>query len=207
MATCTSPCVQSPAGSFSFSATSLPLAFGSNVTSGNLLIAATIGAATTSIADTRGNVWAKYSPASDFNFWYARAKDSGADTVTISTSAAAGYMLIDIAEFSGFTVNYRVDKTSVSTGAGGASYNSGSATTLADGELIIGFANTDMGTSVAGAGYTSLQTVDGSNLEYQVQSAKGSISATWTNAGSPTSNTCYMVTFWNPVPNQFPRSN
>lgn len=208
-ATCTAPCVQ-VTSTVNGSTTSLPLAYGSNVVAKNLLIAATIGPVTTSISDTQSNVWTKYHPfvGQGFDFWWAVARASAAVTVTVSTNASASYMSIGIAEFSSATVNTRVDQTAAQTGAGAATWNSGNATTIANGEIIIGYGGSDGGGAItAGAGYTFMQDIDGSTWEYQVQSSKGSINAGFGTASPPPNYYAYMVTFWNPVPGQFARSN
>jgi hypothetical protein len=170
--------------------------FSSPVTTSDLLLAA-IGtnvptATITSVTDTLGNTFTPAtSLATNTNWgigeqvWFAPARASGTDTVTINLSQAANVRLI-IAEYSGFATTNPVDVTVVGGSGATAStaVDSGALTTLTPGDLLFGHVITGHlnQTFTAGTGYTLQQTSPSgaSAIEDQFVSATGSYHATFT---------------------------
>ena len=115
-------------------------------------------------------------------FYIASAK-GGSPNVFTNTPAASASLEIHVSAWknmAGWTPDQCI--TSGAT-TGGLSYNSGSRTTLFDGELIFGY-TFPLGSSSAGSGFTALSFVNGDTDEYQLQSTAGSVSATSTSDSS-----------------------
>jgi hypothetical protein len=124
--------------------------YGSNVAAGNLLIeAATVQLQTnaTTISDSQGNTWSQLwdqnttvTPSQEIVAWWAVAKSSAADTVTLGTSPSALIGCI-AAEYTGFT-GYQVDQVgSENNTSGSPSCHSPYITTTAAPEIIVGYSN------------------------------------------------------------------
>lgn len=163
------------------------LAYGANVTIGNLLIAvagdATGGsAAAFPLSDTQGNTYTALAPVSGGvsggagQLFYSIAKATGANTVSFTAGPANPRLLIH--EFSGVA---QIDKSHSASGAGNA-IDSGGVTTVVAAELLFGFCINviSLGASlVPGAGWTQAQIIGFSALtEYQVVAATGTFNAT-----------------------------
>src|SRR5258708_6296277 len=121
-------------------ATTTALAFGSSVTSGNLLVVSFTTVDTTntvsSVTDTVGSTWALASGPIVANstqtswIYYALANASGANTVTVHWSGTATAPNIFVAEFSGNATSSPRDKFTSSANTGTAAITSGSTATL-----------------------------------------------------------------------------
>lgn len=172
-------------------------AFSSNVTQGNLIVAA-VGfddpGATMSCSDTRGSSYTVATFGFDprnahdqsLSVCYAIAASSGANTVTASFSAGtANYRRITISEYSGVAATNSLDVTATNISTATTAANnatSTAATTTQAGDLIYGVASVDDGNTnaVAGTGFTSRHTLIDTIVEDQVQSSAGTIAATFT---------------------------
>jgi hypothetical protein len=142
------------------------LAFPVNNTAGNwigVVIRAGKAGQVLTLSDTRGNT---YHQAVQFNqtldapngetlaIYYAENIAAGANTVTISESISNNTLRFAILEYSGVAASNSFDVTAAAQSSG-TTLNSGTATTTADGDLILGaFATADGVTYTAGTGYT-----------------------------------------------------
>lgn len=196
---------------------SVSLAFGSNITRGNLLVvhglAHTGGTVETlSVSDTK--LFA-YTQSNDCGWsssdntrltqWYTRVLSAGADTVTVTMSSGTGNMLIQISEFSpgpspiGMTV--AVDGTNSNT------YSSGTLTPSAGTVAVTGASDLavcclgqgstgGVVTWTPGSGWTSGATQNGSPngaSEYQLN-ISSAVTANWTVDDSQ--KWCILGTTW-----------
>jgi hypothetical protein len=150
---------------------SVAKAFASNVTQGDLLVVGTFMAGTTgtcTVTDTRGNSWStiencdQTTDGHEIFLSWAKAKDSGACTITSSVSGNAdtGFMGIVIAEYAGPITS--ADQHTHAIGNSGT-VNSGTtpATTIPDEVCIgiIGGENVSGNLPVGTNGYTTRTTV------------------------------------------------
>jgi hypothetical protein len=185
--------IQSPAGQGSGnSAGQRSLAFGSNVASGNLLVAAiatfNIGSATVSVSDTQGATWTQlgsYSAAGPnvVSLWgtLAGALSSAADTVkfTPSVSVYGGFCIAEFNYSAAATLS--VDGTSTNIG-NSATPSSGNITVAASNELVLtGFCQGSHSLALtAGAGFSQAaaqqdgQNFEGCYLDYLLNGSSGS---------------------------------
>lgn len=180
--------------------TSISASFPANNTAGNFLIVtgtAARPAGTLTIADTAGDIFTPaFGPVTDTTqnvtayVWYVPSCKGGPNTVTL-TPATAAALEIHISEWTGLATTSPVDQTVSATGTG-TTASSGAASTTVSGELIFGYTFL-LNTAAAGSGFTPMSLVNGDLDEYQVQSAAGSIAATFTQ----TSGTWFalMATF------------
>jgi len=165
----------------------MSLPFASNNTAGDFLIVtgtAARPATTLTITDTLNNAYSTaFGPVTDTTqnvtmyIWYVPVCKGGANTVTITPSVTAA-LEIHVSEWTGLATTSPVDQTTSATGTG-TSVSSGAVTTSMNGELIFGYGWV-FNTATAGAGFTPISLVNGDLDEYQVQSAAGSIAATFT---------------------------
>jgi galactose oxidase-like protein/PKD domain-containing protein len=172
--------------------TSSQLAFAANNTPGNWIgVAVRSGKSgqTFTVSDSRGNA---YHPAVQFNqtldsplgetlaLFYAENIAGGANTITISQSASAT-LRFAIVEYSGVATTSSLDVTAAAQGSG-TSLSSGSATSTANGDLILGLVATADGvTYTAGTGFAIEERVPAAPntkliVEDTVQAAAGPIS-------------------------------
>ena len=199
--------VQSPTAVTGSSGTTLAIAYGSNVTAGNLLVChiyANHGIS--GVADSRSQTFtsavnvtdgATYSLAT---FYYANTT-GGADTVTVTFAGAITYASLQCSEYSGVATSSPLDKfasnSQTTPGTGANAVTSGSVTTTTDGQLIVGWSTAltvGAGTTSAGTGFTGRTNVFGDTLcEDQVQTSAGAIAATFTST-SATSNFITLIT-------------
>jgi hypothetical protein len=112
----------------SASVSTLPIAYTSNVTAGDLLVVTAVVHVTAAqtisgIADTQGNVWTPCEAAQSLvlssntyltQTWYAVAKTTGANTVTVTPSAAVTFSGITVAEYSGGAGTWTLDQAASS---------------------------------------------------------------------------------------------
>jgi hypothetical protein len=138
-------------------------AFGSNVTKGDLLIVcgnAYNGSATSSTpSDSQGNVYTligsqfaptQFSGTATGYMWYAVAKATGANTVSVTFNANA--YALSILEYSGANT---LDQSSVILGDGTLSLASNPITTTQANELLICNFFTDDGTTAVTGGFSA----------------------------------------------------
>ncbi len=178
------------------------LAFNTPVAAGDaILVAFFCGSAATlsSVTDSLGNTFQTVvgpDPGSNNNHYIAIAPGSaaGADSVTVTLSAAPAGFNLFILEYAGlapasaFDVTSTGSDTAADTDGGMAS---GFATTTAANELIFGLADSVGG--AAGAGFTLRFPQAGNFVEDQVVSSAGSYEATGTATSG--SWTLVMATF------------
>jgi len=129
------------------SGTSLALAFLSDNTAGNLLIA-TVGNGDggdtlTSVGDSNGNTWAQATFIANTGIhtaiWYAMNSNAGANTVTANFSASEFSSSLVIAEYAGAELTSALDQVNTGSGFGTAIATANVTTTTAD-QLMIGIA-------------------------------------------------------------------
>jgi hypothetical protein len=185
-------------GNFSnTNAATLVKAYGSNVTSGNLLVCGagwSDVALDTTVTDTQGNTWTAIagSRANNTNaaqvFW-AVAGSSAANTVTMTTKASGVNtncterdMWID--EWSGLDTSSPVDNSTSITGTG--TNPSGSVTVNSTPSVIYALCMATAGTLGAGSGYSVQTAQNGNTAEYRDAAGTGSQTVAFTNASSST---------------------
>lgn len=186
--------VQSTGQGFDNSTSARSLAFTSNVTAGNLLLAwvSTYGIGadrTVSLTDTQGNTWilAGYAAtvnATRISLWYCRAGTSGPCTVTFTPSATV-YSGFGLQEYSGVkTSNYLDDEDNSDLIPGGSPMRITSLSVAANGSLVVcGFSQDFFGSNsfTPGAGFTSRITLNNGStastlwVEDELEVAAGSI--------------------------------
>jgi len=142
---------------------STSLAYGSDVASGNLLVVAvsTFQTSTVSISDSQGNTWQQSGPYSNngsrdhVSIWYATAKSSGANTVTV-TPSASDFTGLSVLEYSYPGATFSVDG-SVTNNGNTNPVSSGSIPVNGTGELaIVAFAQGNLNDAwTAGSGFTN----------------------------------------------------
>lgn len=98
----------------------VPLAFGSNNTLGNLLVAM-VGYASAkdfvSITDSQGNTWVQAgADNANANIFYAANCKAGANTVTVNKGGTTARAFLAIAEYSGVSATHALDQTSFVNG-------------------------------------------------------------------------------------------
>lgn len=202
--------VQSASVSGTSATTSVAKAFTSNVVTDNLIVvgvswgsAAVIESCI--VTDTLGNTYMRLPNCNQIDatnqqqiaVFYARNITGGACTVTATFAGSRDNNGIAIAEYSGGDSYLSVDKSGgnfqTAPGTGTDAVTSTAKTTEQAGELIIGVytdSSAGAGTTVtAGTGFTKREDTGGGGihsiqivLEDQVQSAPGSIAATFTEA-------------------------
>lgn len=165
----------------------LTAAYGSNVTAGNLLIVAGYSSnasvtPTLAVSDTQGNAWTSACEVSgwggtpqDAQIFYAIAKTTGANTVTLTTSGSDTFRRVCIHEYSGCDT---LDQVSTNTGASGTTVSSGNVTTTVAAELLFGWMISGSGVTSAGSGETLRQTEGSESTMDQVVSSTGSYAIT-----------------------------
>ena len=177
-------------------AASAALAFAASNAAGNFaaVVVRAVGInQTITVADVRGNVFRR---ALQFNngssdsmaIYYAENIGAGANTVTVSLSTAASLRLA-IFEYAGIATSNALDGIASAT-LSSATPSSGSATTTANGDLLMGVISSQTGRVItAGSGYTLREIVPvppSSRLmvEDRIQTTAGPVSATATLSSS-----------------------
>ena len=186
--------VQSNGATNDGSATSISVAFLSDVTAGSRMVAGiSFGTAPrnlpTSVADSQGTTWTLVDSSDDSTasqnqaVYEALAKQTGACTVTVTWGESHAFRRIVIAEISGTTTR---DQHGISTPAVATTatnnVTSPSVTTTHDSQTVVGIVMDTSGaaTETAGTGYTKQQGVGELALETKTQTTKGAVAATWT---------------------------
>lgn len=190
-------------------AASQNIAYSSNNTAGNLLLLVarvTDGALASaptisSITDTRGNNWIAIQSIVNGNsrdiLYAVYACGAGANTVTLTPNKACFFGTI-VLEYSGLNTFSPVDVKATNTGNSTAA-SSGSVTTTANGELVLGWVSNETANSLTitqGASYTTRQTCNGNvSAEDQTLASAGAIAATFT-LSSAVAWACGVATFF-----------
>jgi hypothetical protein len=171
---------------------SITVGFGSANKVGNwigvAIFAAQASNHTFTVTDTNGNI---YHPAVTMGqtaesvtmaIYYAENIKAGANTVKVVPNSA-GYLRVVVLEYSGIATSNSLDVTAAAQG-NSISPNSGTVTTTANGDLLLGVSTTADAAVTAGSGYTLEQLVplQGTRLtvEDQIQNSAGPASATLT---------------------------
>jgi hypothetical protein len=158
-----------------------------------LAVRAGIPNQTFTISDTRGNV---YRQAARFNnntdntvaLYYAENVSSGANTVTITMPAAAT-LRFSLFEYRGIAASNSLDGVHTASGTG-VSPSSGTVTTTANGDLLIGVVSTgEVANFTPGSGFAvegAVPALPGAKLvaEDAVLATAGTIAATGTSSAS-----------------------
>jgi len=147
----------------------------------------------TSVTDSAGNVYQLAVPtvrgtALSQAIYYAKnikSAAAGANTVTVTFSAATPYVDLRALEYSGLDLVNPFDVGASASGTG-TSANSGAVTTTAAQELIIGAGTTIGGFNAAGSGFTTriITSPDADIVEDRFVTTTGSYSATASLGGS-----------------------
>jgi hypothetical protein len=138
-----------------------------------------------SVADSAGNTYVlavgatHYSPDLSQSIYYARnVAAASANTVTVTFGAAANVVDLRIAEYSGLDPLAPLDAVTAASGKSAGPASSGSKSTGAARELLVGAGMSTDVYSGAGAGFTGrVVTPDGDLLEDRIVSAVGSYAA------------------------------
>ena len=200
--------VQDTAGSVAVGTTTNSLAYSSNNTLGDLLVALIwwdgSGSYTPAVTDSQGNTWslagspAHTSSTNFVNLWcqvaYAANCKAGANTVTVTYSGGTPqYNYINIAEFSGPTATDQIATASGTTANPSASATPGQAN-----EVVVAMFVGDMSVVSAVSGFTvwggNQAGGGGWGSAYQVQTTATAATATSTG-NSPSDWCCQLVTF------------
>ena len=179
--------------------TSAALAFATNTTAGNWIAVAVRGGLSSSqvftVSDSNGNTYHQafqlgLSPTSvTFALYYAENINGGADTITV-TQSVLGPLRFAILEYSGVATSNSLDASPAVTQGNSNAPNSGTVTTGASGDLLLGTIVTTNGeTFAAGTGYTieeSSPAAPNTKLiaEDQLQTSAGPASASATLSGA-----------------------
>jgi len=146
-----------------------------------------------SVVDTLGNTYVRavgptaLAGLGTQSIYYAAnvlAAGAGANTVTITFTAAAQYVDVRIAEYRGVDATSPLDVVAGATGSG-ASSNSGAVTTTNANDLLVGANLVSQLTTGAGTSYTNrmITSPDGDILEDRIVTSVGSYSATASLSG------------------------
>lgn len=185
---------QATVANFSVSAgTTIAKAYGSNVTSGNLLVAVVGWASSTQTCTVSGSLNGAFTaiatslgtnatqPFRAETFWKV-ATSSGAETITATISGSNGQREIEIFEIAGAAAAGHPDAGG--TGTGNSSNPTGSITTVAQPGIIISYAMSAAGTITAGSGYTGDVAQNGDLAQHKSYSATGVTSVPYVDASS-----------------------
>lgn len=176
------------------SSTTVAVAYTSNVTANNNLIAVAGGAAnTTCTFSSPSDTWNTIATFWDGNIGqllslgYAENVTGGAKTVTATFGVSTIFKSIIIEEWSGLATSSSLDTNTTGLHVPATTTPADNAmTTTANGDLIIGCIVSDGVTISAGSGFT-LDIYDSGNhygAEFQVQTSSGSITVGWTLGSS-----------------------
>ncbi|HKZ72553.1 MAG TPA: fibronectin type III domain-containing protein, partial [Steroidobacteraceae bacterium] len=138
-----------------------------------------------SVTDLRGNTYqlavgpTVYSGVASQAVYYSAGIGGGANTVTVTFDAAARYVDVRVAEYSGVDTTNPVDVVAAATGSSATSSSGAVTTTNAD-DLLVGANLVQTTTTGPGAGFTQrmITVPDADILEDRIVSATGSYGAT-----------------------------
>ena len=172
---------------------STTLAFPANNVAGNFIMVAVrarFADQTFTVSDTRSNMYRRAltvngSTDHTLAIYYAENIAAGPNTITVAMSTGPASIRLAIFEYAGLAQANALDVTATAAGSS-ASPSSGSATTTAPGDLVVGVFSTQSGrTFTAGSGYTIREAVSAApstNLMVQdrIQATAGAVTATAT---------------------------
>jgi hypothetical protein len=171
------------------SGSTIAATFAAAQTAGNLNVVAVMWGDTTStvtgVTDSKGNTYALAlgpTRASGLSsaIYYAKNIGAGSNTVTVAFNQSAAAPNINVMEYSGLSTTSPLDVTAGATGSG-TTANSGSATTTAASELIVGAGNPVTAFTAAGSGFSNrVINAFGGISEDKIVSTTGSYNATAT---------------------------
>lgn len=200
--------VQSPTPATAFSGTTIALAYGSNVTAGNLLVCYIYAShGISGVADSRSQTFTSAVNVTDnatysLAIFYYPNTTGGADTVTVTFLGAITYASLQCSEYSGVATSSPLDQTTSNSqtdpGTATDAVTSGNVTTTTNGQLILGWTVAVDGTSTVSAGtsYTGRTNVFGDTIhEDLVQTSAGSIAATFTTNSATADYITLIATF------------
>jgi len=174
------------------SGTTNSLAFASNNTAGNLIVAYVVwnNQGDVTVSDSRGNPYTSavgptlWSGCCRAQVFYARNIAGGANTVTTTfQTAVTQFGVLYVLEYSGIDPTVPVDVVAAAAGTGSA-MNSGSATTTNAADLIFGAAVSSAAVTAVGTGFTSRTFQFGNLVEDKNVTTTGSYNATATQNGA-----------------------
>ena len=194
----TSPAFVQGTTGLGFNANSDSATFSSNVTNGDLIAVMVMaqGAGTTNVTSSCSGSFTQVDAVSNTvlnatsSDWYAVANSTGSCTVTASFSGSPGHSALLITEVSGVASSNPLDAHSAMNQDQPTlttnDITSGTATTANNGDYIWGATvspNSSYGPVSAGTGFLLSQPLVGGETagEYEIQSAAGPISATFTD--------------------------
>jgi len=163
------------------------VSFPGNTTAGDVILVGfdyTGGLTVTSVTDTQGNTFLPVggqltSPGgSSSSLYYAKNIRGGADTVTVTVSAATGGIELYLAEYTGIDTVNPIDAQAGAVGFAGT-VSSGNATTTVAGDIIFGYCLADWSCTV-GTGFAARSTLNHNLIEDMVAGSAGSYAATGT---------------------------
>jgi hypothetical protein len=171
------------------SGSSLAVTFPAAQTVGNLNVVAVMWgdatSAVSSVTDSKGNAYALAvgpTTASGLTsaIYYAKNIAAGSNTVTVNFNQTAAWPNVNVMEYSGLDTTNPLDVVSPATGIG-TTANSGSKTTNAANELIVGAGNPVTTFTAAGSGFSNrIINSFGGISEDKIVSSTGSYNATAT---------------------------
>ncbi len=179
-------------------AVSNAVAFGSDNTAGNLLVAVIqVSADVTGVTDTRGNTWVKAveeenAGASTYlELWYVENCAAGANTVTAANGFGASFAHVWVGEYSGVATSSALDQTAGGQSSTGNPDSGATATTAQADELLVGGIANNGARTVTWTEPDTEQYDDatagasrGLSAADEIVSATGTFSATGTMSGS-----------------------
>src|SRR5271157_982709 len=157
-----------------------------------LVLVGRFGVTVSSITDSQGNLWEPAGVNGSTGLWYATNSKAGTNSVTVTFPTNQPFQGV-CAEYSG---QLRLDQLAQGAGGTGTAAASSSISTIASGDLIIGFGNnytTNTPSVTAGTGFTLRGQVN-EFLEDMIQSAAGPVASSVTY-GSSVSWNQYVVAF------------
>jgi hypothetical protein len=171
------------------SGTTNSVAFNSNNTAGNLIVAYVIwgNQSTVSLSDTRGNTYAAagarktWDGSSSSQVFYAKNVSGGANTVTAQfSSAISGWAVVYVHEYSGVDKVNPFDKEVSAVGASTRTMDSGSLTT-SGAALLFNAGASGNAVTAAGPDYITRSTAFGNRTQDRNTYATGTYNATMTS--------------------------
>lgn len=188
--------VQSASGGIG-STDTLTVAYGSDNTAGNLLVAG--GGSTTGVyshtwSDNSSNSWSKVAEDNNHgelctSIGYAPNCAAGANTVTLTNSASGFRLVAAIAEYSGADTSAPLGQQAVNGGSGSPTASVGPVTTTTDNELVVLTVTTIIATSAYYSGTDMTERVDEDGIRRlffgdKIHATAGSVSAQVTKGGN-----------------------
>jgi hypothetical protein len=120
------------------SGTSMTGTFSSAVKAGDLLVGVFRGIGTVSVSDSVNGSWTEaFGLNDDYLFYYEDSAEAGASSLVITVKATTSDSLrMSVDEFSGVAKSSALDTQSTGSNSGGTSWNAGTTSSVAAGELV-----------------------------------------------------------------------